>query len=140
MKNFRRRSGHWFGRGCGFLTNAFKGADAIYTMVPNNFGATNYRQYIGGIGKNYADAIQAAGVTKVVNLSSIGAHIDGGTGPISGIHDVEKAYKPVKWCSYKAFTPGIFLYQFISEYRDDKTPGLYWFKLCRYPHGAGASK
>ena len=60
-----------------FLSNAFSGADAIYTMVPPNFGATNYRQYVGSIGQNYAEAIRRSGVTRVVNLSSIGAHIDG---------------------------------------------------------------
>lgn len=91
-----------------FLTDAFKGADAIYTMVPNNFGATNYRQYIGGIGKNYAEAIKASGATKVVNLSSIGAHIDGGTGPISGIHDVEQTYKQLDGVAIKHLRPAFF--------------------------------
>jgi uncharacterized protein YbjT (DUF2867 family) len=91
-----------------FLTEAFKGADAIYTMVPNNFGAANYRQYIGGVGENYAEAIKAAGVTKVVNLSSIGAHIDGGTGPISGIHDVEQTYKQLDGVAIKHLRPAFF--------------------------------
>lgn len=91
-----------------FLTGAFKGADAIYTMIPNNFSATNYRQYIGSVGKNYAEAIKAAGVTKVVNLSSIGAHIDGGTGPISGIHDVEQTYKQLAGVAIKHLRPAFF--------------------------------
>ena len=95
-----------------FLTNAFKDADAIYTMVPNNFGATNYRQYIGSIGKNYADAIQASGVKKVVNLSSIGAHIDGGTGPISGIHDVEQTYGKLNGIAIKHLRPAFFYTNF----------------------------
>jgi len=72
-----------------FLTKAFNGADAVYTMIPPNFGASNYRQYVGGSAKNYAEAIKKAGVTRVVNLSSIGAHINGGTGQISGVHDAE---------------------------------------------------
>jgi uncharacterized protein YbjT (DUF2867 family) len=91
-----------------FLTEAFKGADAIYTMVPNNFGAANYRQYIGGVGKNYAEAIKAAGITKVVNLSSIGAHINGGTGPISGIHDVEQVYSKLDGVAIKHLRPAFF--------------------------------
>jgi len=91
-----------------FLTEAFKGADAIYTMIPNNFGAANYRQYIGSVGKNYAEAIQAAGITKVVNLSSIGAHIDGGTGPISGIHDVEQTYRQLDGVAIKHLRPAFF--------------------------------
>src|ERR1700761_7520937 len=74
-----------------FLATAFKGADAVYTMVPPNFAATNYRQYVGGTGKNYAEAIRIAGIKQVVNLSSIGADIDGGTGQISGNYDAEIA-------------------------------------------------
>lgn len=72
-----------------FLTRAFSGADLIYTMVPNNFAASDYRAYIRGIGHNYAEAIAKSGVKNVVNLSSIGADQTGGTGPIAGIHDVE---------------------------------------------------
>ncbi len=73
-----------------FLTNSFKGTDIVYTMVPYNFGATDYRKYVSGIGGNYAAAIKASKVKRVVNLSSIGAHLENGTGPIAGLHDVEQ--------------------------------------------------
>src|SRR5579872_126962 len=72
-----------------FLGNAFKDADAIYTMVPPNWGVSNYRQYIAETGKKYREAIRASGVQRVINLSSIGAHLSGGTGPIAGLYDVE---------------------------------------------------
>ncbi|OOQ61444.1 NAD(P)H-binding protein [Mucilaginibacter pedocola] len=72
-----------------FLTTAFSGADAIYTMVPPNFGATNLRAYMNQAGEAYAQAIKNADVKKVVQLSSIGAHLGEGVGPIKGIHDVE---------------------------------------------------
>jgi uncharacterized protein YbjT (DUF2867 family) len=61
-----------------FLTETFKGADAVYTMVPPTFGAADWKAHIAQIGKNYADAIKAAGVKYVVNLSSIGAHLQKG--------------------------------------------------------------
>lgn len=76
-----------------FLTEAFRNADALYTMVPPSFSATDYRGYIADTGRNYVQAIRNAGVKKVVNLSSIGAHLPGGTGPIAGLHDVEQLYK-----------------------------------------------
>src|SRR4051812_38247691 len=60
-----------------FLAGAFSGADAVYTMVPPNLDAANMRQHIADIGQNYAQAIQQSGVTRVVNLSSIGAHLNG---------------------------------------------------------------
>jgi uncharacterized protein YbjT (DUF2867 family) len=98
-----------------FLSQAFSGADAIYTMIPPNFGATNYRQYVGGIGQNYAEAIRRSGVTRVVNLSSIGAHIDGGTGPISGVHDAEITLNKLDDVSIKHIRAPFFYINFYSN-------------------------
>ena len=53
-----------------FLTRAFSSTDAVYTMVPPNFGATDYRKYVSGFTKNYADAIKKAGIP------TIGFHLD----------------------------------------------------------------
>lgn len=75
-----------------FLAKVFSGKDAVYTMVPPNFAAANIRTFISETGKQYAEAIKASGVKRVVNLSSIGAHLDGGTGPIAGLHDVEQTF------------------------------------------------
>jgi uncharacterized protein YbjT (DUF2867 family) len=98
-----------------FLSEAFNGADAIYTMVPPNFGATNYRQYVGSIGQNYAEAIRRSGVTRVVNLSSIGAHIDGGTGPISGVHDAEITLNKLEGVSIKHIRAPFFYINFYNN-------------------------
>jgi len=72
-----------------FLTSAFRGADAVYTMIPPNLQATEFRKYASGIAEQYAAAIRKSGVRRVVNLSSVGAHLDSGTGPIIGNHDAE---------------------------------------------------
>jgi uncharacterized protein YbjT (DUF2867 family) len=61
-----------------FLSRIFNEADAVYTMVPPYFGASDWKKYIAGIGENYATAIKIAGVKNVVNLSSIGAHMPDG--------------------------------------------------------------
>ncbi|RZK43217.1 MAG: NAD-dependent dehydratase [Pedobacter sp.] len=73
-----------------FLVQAFSGADVIYTMTPNNFAAENPREYMNNVGRSYAEAIVKSNVHKVVNLSSIGADLADGTGPIKGLHDVEQ--------------------------------------------------
>jgi uncharacterized protein YbjT (DUF2867 family) len=98
-----------------FLAQAFKGADAVYTMVPPNFGAAEWKNYIAGIGQNYADAITAAGVTKVVNLSSIGAHLEDGTGPVTGIHRVEEIYNKLDGVAIKHLRPGFFYTNFYAN-------------------------
>lgn len=77
----------------GFLTATFSGADAVYCMVPpNNFFDPNLDllAYYRKLGGNYAEAIKASGVKRVVNLSTFGAHLEKGNGILIGAHDVEQ--------------------------------------------------
>lgn len=58
-----------------FLTQTFQGADAVYLMITsatsgNDLFAAGRQQ-----AQLYADAARAAGVTQVVNLSSVGANL-----------------------------------------------------------------
>ena len=71
-----------------FLTKTFTGADIVYTMVPPE----NYRdQNLDLVSKvhqlfnGYKRAIEESGVKHVVQLSSIGAHTEDGTG-ILGVY------------------------------------------------------
>ena len=73
-----------------FLTNAFAGADAVYTIVPTKWDSSEWKKWIGSIGENYAVAIETNGIQYVVNLSSIGADKADGVGPVSGLHLAEK--------------------------------------------------
>jgi len=57
-----------------FITNAFKGADVVYTMMPVPYHRTDWVEYGELIGENYRNAIAANGIKKVVNLSTYGAH------------------------------------------------------------------
>jgi uncharacterized protein YbjT (DUF2867 family) len=98
-----------------FLTKAFSGADAVYTMVPPNFGASDNRKYAGDTARNYAEAIKRAGVTRVVNLSSIGAHVDGGTGQITGVHDAEIILNGLENVAVKHVRAGFFFTNFFSN-------------------------
>jgi uncharacterized protein YbjT (DUF2867 family) len=98
-----------------FLTKSITGADAIYTMVPPNWGVSNYRQYIAESGKNYMEAIKASGVKRVVNLSSIGADLSGGTGPIAGLYDVEHELNTLDGVAIKHLRAGIFFINFFFD-------------------------
>lgn len=91
-----------------FLTAAFTGADAVYTMVPPVHSATDWKAHIGNIGEKYAQAIKAAGVKYVVNLSSIGAHLPDGVGPVSGLYRVEKALNTLSEVNIKHLRPPYF--------------------------------
>ena len=76
-----------------FLVSTFTSADAVYCMVPPNdyFDLSlDLIAYYRRIGNNYAQAIHQSGVKRVVNLSTIGAHLEKGSGILFGAHNVEK--------------------------------------------------
>jgi uncharacterized protein YbjT (DUF2867 family) len=76
----------------GFLAVTFTSADAVYTMVPpaNYFNQDlDLMVYCRTLGNNFAQAIRQSGVKRVVHLSSIGAHLEKGSGIILGHHVAE---------------------------------------------------
>jgi len=88
-----------------FLKKAFSGADAVYTMVPPRYDAPDMKAHIASVGKNYADALKAANVKYVVNLSSVGAHLADGVGPVSGLYKVEQALNELTNTNIKHLRP-----------------------------------
>ena len=88
-----------------FLKKAFAGADAVYTMVPPRYDAPDMKAHIASVGKNYAEAIKASNIKYVVNLSSVGAHLPGGCGPVNGLYKVEQALNELKDTNIKHLRP-----------------------------------
>lgn len=79
-----------------FLAKAFKGVDAVFTLIPPDPRTSDFMQYADKIGESIARAIELAKVKYVVNLSSVGAELSGGTGPIKGLHAMEERLKKIK--------------------------------------------
>jgi uncharacterized protein YbjT (DUF2867 family) len=98
-----------------FLGKTFGGADAVYTMIPPKFDAKDWKGFITGAGQHFASALKASGVKKVVNLSSIGAHMPTGCGPVSGLHFVEEALNAVNGLDVKHLRPAYFYVNFYSS-------------------------
>jgi uncharacterized protein YbjT (DUF2867 family) len=98
-----------------FLKQAFKGADAVYTMVPPFFGAPDWKKYIQTVGENYVQAIRENGIRYVVNLSSVGAHLNEGCGPVSGLFRVEKALNSLPDVNVIHLRPGFFFINFLAN-------------------------
>ncbi len=107
-----------------FLNETFKDADAVYTMVPPKWDADNWKGWIAGIGKNYVTAIKDAGIEYVVNLSSIGAHMPDGAGPVSGLHYVEEAMNELDEVSVKHLRPAYFYPNLLSQINLIKHAGI----------------
>jgi uncharacterized protein YbjT (DUF2867 family) len=92
-----------------FLAQAFKGADAVYTMIPPNYVSNAFRAWQNQIGATIAEAVKRSGVARVVNLSSIGAHLPDGTGPIAGLHDMEQKLNAIPGLDLLHLRPGYFM-------------------------------
>lgn len=107
-----------------FLTRTFIGADAVYTMVPPYLGASDWKRYIAGIGQNYAAAIRASHLKFIVNLSSIGAHMPTGCGPVSGLYFVEEALNRLEGVNIKHLRPAYFYTNLLSNINMVKTMGI----------------
>lgn len=98
-----------------FLTATFTGADAVYTMVPPKWDAANWQGWIADTGAGFAEAIKQAGVKKVVNLSSVGAHLPQGCGPVSGLYFVEKALTDNSGADVLNLRPSYFYYNLFAN-------------------------
>jgi uncharacterized protein YbjT (DUF2867 family) len=68
------------------LTKAFSGARAAYLMLPPITSREDQERESDAIAK----AVKESGLRYAVNLSSYGAHVREGTGPIAGLHSSEQ--------------------------------------------------
>jgi uncharacterized protein YbjT (DUF2867 family) len=69
-----------------FLARAFAGAEGAYTLIPPDARAADFRAYQDRIGEATVKALRQAGVKRAAFLSSVGADLLAGTGPIVGLH------------------------------------------------------
>lgn len=92
-----------------FLTQTFKGATAVYLMIPPKFDVTDWRAFQRSLTEAFVTALKASGVQKVVLLSSQGAHLLEGAGPVSGLAELEHALHAIDGLEVKALRPGYFM-------------------------------
>lgn len=107
-----------------FLTEIFTGADAVYTMVPPVHSTSDWKAHIGQVGQIYAAAIKASGVKYVVNLSSVGAHLVDGVGPVSGLYRAEQALNSLTDVHIKHLRPPYFYNNLLANIGMLKNMGI----------------
>ncbi|EEI92489.1 TrkA N-terminal domain protein [Sphingobacterium spiritivorum ATCC 33300] len=107
-----------------FLRNAFKDADAVFAMTPPNMGGTHIISNTVEAGKAMAQAIKESAVSRVVMLSSIGADLPDGNGPIAALHQIEKAYAGLEGVSVTFLRAGYFFTNFYNDIPLIKTAGI----------------
>ncbi|MBL8521774.1 MAG: NAD(P)H-binding protein [Betaproteobacteria bacterium] len=91
-----------------FLTSAFGGATAVYAMIPPHYGAADMGAFQDAASQAIVAAIAASGVRRVVHLSSTGAHLPSGTGPIAGLHRQEQRLNHLANVDVLHLRPGYF--------------------------------
>lgn len=92
-----------------FLIKVFQGSDAVFSMIPPNLKAENFLGYLNAIGESIAHALEVAKIKYVVNLSSIGADLAVGTGPIVALHNQEERLNAVKGLNVLHLRAGYFM-------------------------------
>lgn len=107
-----------------FLKNAFSKADVVYTMIPPIWQTNNWRKSQNEVAQNYAAALKASNVKYVVNLSSIGAHLSNGVGPVGGVHDLEQMLNTLTGINVKHLRPSYFYHNFLAQIGMIKQGGI----------------
>lgn len=90
------------------LRSAFAGHDVAYLMIPSIFSLADYAAFQIEVADNYVDALTSAGINKVVLLSSIGAHLRKGAGPIDALGYLEEKLATIPGLQVKILRPSYF--------------------------------
>ena len=72
------------------LKQATRGARALFLVTPPDFATKDLRGHYGRFGEAAVQAIRENGIGHVVHVSSVGAELTSGTGPVLGLHDNEE--------------------------------------------------
>ncbi len=115
------------------LKNAFKDCYAVFTMIPPATGQEQYGEYQEAIGEVIWEAITKSKVKRVVNLSSIGADLSSGTGPIRGLHLLENKLNTIDGLDLLIhLRPGFFMENIESFLPQIKSRGIIMSPIDEY--------
>lgn len=91
------------------LTKAFHGADSVYVMIPPNISSKDPLGYSNRVSDAIASALKDSGTKNVVALSSIGAELASGTGPVVGLHNLEQKLNQIPSANVLYLRAGYFM-------------------------------
>src|SRR6476646_4905059 len=87
------------------LTKAFGGARAAYLMLPPITTREDQERQSDAIAK----AVKKSGLRYAVHLSSYGAHVPEGTGPVTGLHSSEQRLNAISGLNVLHLRPAYFM-------------------------------
>lgn len=107
-----------------FVTEAFRGADAVFAIIPPDPAAEDIRADQHKIAQSICDALKNAGTKRVVALSSAGGSLPSGTGPIAGLHEFEELLKTIPDIAVVVLRPTYFMENFLYSIPLIKSSGI----------------
>jgi len=91
------------------ITKAFTGARAAYLMLPPNMTSQDYRADQERESDAIAKAVKDSSLRYAVHLSSYGAQVPQGTGPIAGLHSSEQKLNAITGLNVLHLRAGYFM-------------------------------
>lgn len=98
-----------------FLNRAFEGSTVVFTLIPPDVRVTDARKYQDTIGEAITAALRNVKVPHVLHLSSIGAEVPEGTGPIAGLHRQEERLNQLNDTNVLHLRPAYFMENFLEN-------------------------
>ncbi len=91
------------------LAKGFEGAEGVFVVIPPSTTSTDYRKEQEGITDSVTTAIEKAKVKHVISLSSFGADKTKSTGPVAGLHNLEKKLNVISGLNVLHLRAGYFM-------------------------------
>ena len=106
------------------LARAFAGAKAVYVMIPPYPTAEDWREQQERQSDALAAALQKAGATYAVTLSSVGADKAEKVGPVNGLHALEEKLNRIAGLNVLHLRAGYFMENLLQYVGLIKTMGM----------------
>jgi uncharacterized protein YbjT (DUF2867 family) len=119
-----------------FLTEAFRGADAVHTMLPYSLEARDFYAEQARLSVAIVTAVRDSGVRKVVAQSSLGADLPAGTGFVAAsLHPHEQRLRALDGIDLLLLRPTLFFESIVAAvpaieatgvHADVVAPDVHW--------------
>jgi uncharacterized protein YbjT (DUF2867 family) len=108
-----------------FLAAAFRGADAVHTLLPYSPASPDFRAEQARLGEAIVTAVRESGVRKVVALSSLGADLPQGTGFIAAsLHPQEQRLRALEGVDVLLLRPTLFFESIVAAVETVEAIGI----------------
>lgn len=107
-----------------FLAKAFAGAEAVYVLIPPSLTTPDLGAYQDRIGETIVGALEESRVKRVVHLSSQGAHLPSGNGPVAGLYRQERRLNALPGIHVLHLRPGYFMENHLANIGMIKSMGI----------------